>query len=100
MKHALLALSLVSCSPAHAEELPSEFFYDYQGVEIVLTPDVCDKSDASAGWIAYGKQGDKVANGCWHHKNDLTIELWLSPEPKIFYEYVFYKDKFQPRYDK
>lgn len=95
--YALLAVSSI----AMAEDLPKEFVHQYaDNVQIVLTPDDCDKADKSKGWIAYALNTDtqEKAFGCWHHKDELTVELWLSPRDKEYIDMQLYKVKFEPRY--
>jgi len=96
---ALIAICLTGCTVAHAEDMPKQFEYQYTPeVQIVLLPDVCDKSDASKGWQAYAKStnGDK-AIGCWMHK-DNTVLIWVEVKPHEYIDFEFYKDKFKPVY--
>lgn len=98
--YALLAVSSI----AIAEELPTMFVHNYaDNVQIVLTPDDCDKADKSAGWIAYAMKidtQDKVF-GCWRHDPDgMTVDIWVNPKEREYIDFQFYKNKFEPVYEK
>lgn len=96
----ILAVLLLASISANAEELPIRFEHQYtDDVKIVLTPDVCDKSNVTMGWIAYAEnsKGER-AEGCWLHESDLTVLVDLKVGEKTYLDYHFYKDKFKPVY--
>jgi hypothetical protein len=108
MKHALLALALVSCSPAHAELPPisEENLQALDGFYIQYTPevtmyfllDVCDKSDPTRGRIAYAEDlsiGDK-AYGCWIGESQIQFRADLEYSKNHFYDYHFFYNRLRP----
>lgn len=83
------------------EAIPQEFYYQYDTIyELVLLPDVCDKSDISQGWQAEARNLETKAHadGCWQYGKFETVLIVLDAGDGKFLDYQLYKTKFLPRY--
>lgn len=98
----VVGIALMMAVKAHSGEvIPKEFYYQYDTIyELVLLPDVCDKSDISQGWQAEARNLETKAHadGCWQYGKFETVLIVLDAGDGKYLDYQLYKTKFLPRY--
>lgn len=95
----LLFITLLPLSAVAEEKQPVRFVHQYTPtVRLVLDPDVCDKHDLSAGYVAHAEEGEKRAYGCWRRVGDV-VQMWIDGGDHTYIDFSLYYIKFTPEYE-